>query len=286
MHPFQKRIKRVKNENKKTEMTFYSARGIMLMIVAVLIFATIAIIGMYSLGVISIPSFISNVFDKHEEVSALPPSANIAPLGEETDRHEALPRDEYAAALAQIALPSEFYYNYNITWSSDESSRTVNYISICKDGNWWIQTKENDVIMSTAIYKNGVFQFSDNADNAFVTVESTDISFAEYAGFMPLEDLTALIYSLTSGERVEYGGGVSDYSLSYTQAKGASENLFSFNFSRSDGISEKYTFALESATVLSISKFASNGEKIYQMEMKDARNNLDEINVDSLFVLK
>ncbi len=276
----------MKNEHKKSEMTFYSARGIILMIVAVLIFATIAIVGMYHLGVISIPSFIANVFDKTTDVSALPPSANIASKREETERFEALPRDEYAAALADILVPSEFYYNYNITWFSGEVSRTVDYTAIAQNSDWWIQTRENDVIMSTAICKDGIFQFSDNADNSFATTSGENISFAEYSGFMPLNELTSLIYALTSGESVEYGGGVSDYSLSYTQARGTSENLFSFNFSRSDGISEKYTFALESATILSIIKSNSSGEKIYQMEMKDARNNLDEIDVDSLLVLK
>ena len=59
----------MKNEHKKSEMTFYSARGIMLMIAAVLIFATIAVIGMYRLGVISIPDFISDVFDYIEPES-------------------------------------------------------------------------------------------------------------------------------------------------------------------------------------------------------------------------
>ena len=286
MIPLQKRIKRVKNEHKKSEMTFYSARGIMLMIAAVLIFATIAVIGMYRLGVISIPDFISDVFDKTTDVSALPPSANIASHGEETERFEALPRDEYAAALADITTPSEFYYNYNLTWFSGDSSRTVNYTAIGKNGSWWVQTKENDVIMSTAVCRDGIFQFSDNADNSFAETSGEGISFSEYAGFMPLEQLTALIYALTSGDSVEYGGGVSDYSLSYTLARGTNENLFNFNFTRGDGVSEKYTFALESATILSISKFNSDGEKIYQMEMKDARNNLDEINVDSLLVLK
>ena len=53
-----------------------------------------------------------------------------------------------------------------------------------------------------------------------------------------------------------------------------------------DGISEEYTFALESATILSIKKYDSDGEKIYQMEMKDSRNSLDEVDVESLLVLK
>lgn len=276
----------MKNEQKKSEMTFYSARGIMLMIVAVLVFATIAIIGMYSLGVISMPSFITGFFDNSVESTSPPPVANIAPETGETVFHEALPRDEYAAALADIFVPDEFYYNYTITRSYGESFHAIDYVAIGKNQNWWIQSKEDDVIMSTTVCKDGTVQFSDNADNTFVKTTASDTSFAEYSGFMPLKELTVLISSLTNGDAVEYGGGVSDYSLSYTQARGTNENIFNFNFSRKDGISEEYTFALESATILSIKKYNSDGEKIYQMEMKDSRNSLDEIDVESLLVLK
>ena len=276
----------MKNKGKKSEMTFYSARGIMLLIIAVLIFATLAIIGMHSLGVINVPSFISNIFNTPTQLPPAPPAANIAAQSGEAVFNEALPRDEYAAALADIAFPKEFYYNYTITRFSGEFSRAVNYVAIGQNDNWWIQTKEDDVIMSTALCKDGVLQFSDNADNTSATTSATDISFAEYSGFTPLKDITFLIRSITSGENVEYGGGINDYSLSYTQARGTSENLFNFSFSRKDGISEEYTFALESATVLSIKKFNSDGEKIYQMEMKDSRNSLEEIDADSLITLK
>ncbi len=276
----------MKNEQKKNEMTFYSTRGIMLLIAAVLVFATLALIGMSWLGVISIPRFITEFFDNSVETVPAGPISNIAFGENNTVFHEALPRDEYAAALADISFPSEFYYNYTISLFSEADTLTTDYIAICKGNDWWLQTAQNDVIMSTVICKNSLVQFSDNADNSFVTASQNNISLAEYSGFMPLKDLTLLIASLTSGNEVEYGGGVSDYSLSYTQGRGGTENLFSFNFSRKDGISEEYTFALESATILSIKKYNSDGEKFYQMDMKDSRNNLDEINVESLIVLK
>ncbi len=276
----------MKNKHNQSETTFYSARGIMFMVIAVLLFATLALIGMYHLGVINIPSFLTDFLGNKEEVPPAPPAANIAPETGTVEHIEALPRDEYAAALVDISFPEEFYQSYTVTVSSDKAKHVTDYVAIYQNGNWWVQTQENGAIMSTTVFKNGTLQISNNAENSFITSPSSTVPFAEYSGYTSLKELVGIINALTSGETVEYGGGIADYSLSFTQARGTNENIFTFDFSRKDGFSERYTFGLESATILSITKSDTNGNVFYQMNMKDSKNDLKDVNTESLIKLK
>ena len=272
----------MKNNKKNGDLTFYSARGITLLLVVITVFAILALGGMYALGVISMPSFITNIFNPPENTVLVAPDANISPEVSNFEYMEAISREEYADALASISIPSKFYQNYEITRYHGELSATVEYTAIYDGGNWWVQTKEGDVIISTVVCKDGKIKLSDNTDNTSVFVPASDISFTEHCGYLPIKNLTDIIHKLTNGQTVEYAGGISDYSLSFTPSRGTSENIFTFFFRRKDGISEEYTFAFESATILSAVKYNKDGERIYRMEMKNSRNNLDDVDVASL----
>ena len=276
----------MKNNQPKGDLTFYSTRGILLMIIAVLALAIIALIGMYLLGIISLPSFITNIIDTPDVNTAAPLAANISPESEKAEFKETIPRDEYASALAGIIMPSEYYQRYSISISLGERTMTSEYTAIYDNGNWWIQEKDGDVILSTTICKDNMVQIYDNTNNSFVTDSTDSISFAEYSGYLPLKELVNIIYSLTNDEAVDYASGITDYSLSFTPARGGGESFFTFQFKRKDGFSEEYTFSFENATIVSASKFNKSGEKIYHMEMKDSRNNITDFDVESLFVLK
>ncbi|MBQ6893409.1 MAG: hypothetical protein IJN48_04310 [Clostridia bacterium] len=275
----------MKNNQKRSDDTFYSKRSIALLITAVVIITIIGLAGMYALGIISMPQFISDIFNKSESTAVGSVIGNIAAQDEEKIYYEALPREEYANAIADISIPNEYYQSYTITLFAGDTKRVTDYIAIYKDDDWWVQTSENEVILSTVICKDGRVKIADNADNTSILDESGEINYAEYFGYTPLSSLTSMIYALASGEAVEYAGGVSDFSLSFTQARGTGENIFSFNFTRADGIKEEYTFAFESATILSAAKYSSSGEKIYQMEMKDSQSNVDNIDIDTLLVI-
>lgn len=274
------------SENKK-EMTFYSARGILIMIVIVIFFAVIALVGMYMLGIVSMPGFIKAFIDTPSETTIAPLAEKIAPEEEDAKEYEILlHRDEYANALADIAIPTEYYHNYTVSWLAGETERTVNYIAIYDEGNWWVQAEENSVITSTAICKDGKVELTNNSDNTSVITDVGDISFSEYFGYMPLEEAIGIIASLANGIPVSYGGGIVDYSLLFTPAQGISENIFNFSFTRKDGISEEYTFAFESSSILSITRYNANGEMIYQMKTKDSRNSIEDIDIDTLLTFK
>ena len=273
-----------KNNNKSTprgETTFYSTRGVVILIIAVVIFALSAIAGMYALGVIKLPSFIGDFFA--DETLSQPKAENIAPA-ETEELYKALPAGEYAVALADMPLPEEYYRSYSITLSSGDTQKSTDYIAIKKGDDWWVQVSENEVILSTALCSGGVVKITDNASNSSITSDAENgVTFKERCGIMPLGELAELIRAVESGEDVAYGGGIATYALSFTQSRGTGENIFNFSFSCENGISEEYIFAFESASILSAKK-TYNGETIYQMELKDSRNELSEIDIDALFI--
>lgn len=271
--------KRAKNKQKNKS-------GVPLLITVAIIIIILGLVGMYALGVINAPKFITDIFSEAESTTLPPAAGNIAPKGEAPEYYEALPREEYAKALANMSMPEKFYRRYSISLFSGENVRKTDYNAIYNGGDWWVQTSENDVIMSTVICKGGSVKIYDNADNTSVIDASGEIDRSEYFGYTSLSEITSMINALASGEQVDYAGGsISDFSLSFTQSRGTGENIFSFTFTRSDGIKEEYTFTFESATILSAIKYLPSGEKIYQMETKDSRNNIEGINVDELFVI-
>ena len=280
-------VKQKTKEKKKNNLTFYSARGIGLMVAVLLLFIILALTGMYTLGIIHPPESFSSLFGQAEETTAPAAAANIAPEGEEAVLYEAIPREEYAKALADMHLPTEYYRAYSITVSFGIREDTTDYVAIRRGEDWWVQTSKDDVILTTAICKDSTVRITDNAQNTAVTAEGysaetpSGVSFEERCGVLSLERVVEMIRTLADGETVNYGGGITNYSLSFTQARGTGENVFVFTFTCQNGVTEEYRFAFESAAILSVSK--SLGElKIYQMEMKEHRNDLSDVNVDSL----
>ncbi len=274
----------MKNKNNGANR-FYSKKGVVLIISMAVAFTAVGLLGMYALGILKTPAFLSDILEKPDAPTPSHVAMNIAAEDEDRVFYEALPRDEYAIALADISLPEEYYQRYTITLFAGEAAHTTDYTVIYNHGDWWVQTSEKDVILSTAICKSGTVKLSDNSDNTSVTDTSGDIDCFEYFGYTSLDKLADMICALAKGESVNYPVGVADFSLSYTKARGTGENIFNFNLTRSDGFREEYTFAFESATILSAVKYSPSGEKIYQMEMKDSRNNIEGINVNSLFVI-
>lgn len=280
-------MKQKTKETKKNKLTFYSTRGIGFMAAVLLLFVILALTGMYTLGIIRLPESFSSLFGQAEETTAPAAAANIAPAGEEAALYEAIPREEYAKALADMHLPTEYYRAYSITVSFGIREDTTDYVAFRRGEDWWVQTSKDDVILTTAICKDGTVRITDNAQNTAVTAEGYSaenpegISFEERCGVLPLERVVEMIRAVSGGETVNYGGGITDYSLSFTQARGTGENVFVFTFTCQNGITEEYRFAFESAAILSVSK--SLGDiKIYQMEMKEHRNDLSDVNADSL----
>ncbi len=262
--------------------TFYSTRGILILVIAVILFAIAALIGMYALGVINMPAFISNYFSDNEATNQ--EAENISPEAE-NELYKALPAGEYASALADMPLPKNYYRSYSITVSAGNKNSKTDYIAIVNDNDWWVQTYKNGVILTTAVCKDGALKLTDNASNSSVTTEAEgSISFKERCEVMPLYELVQLIKAVDSGKHVSYSGGISTYSLSFTQSRGTGENLFNFSFTCENGVSEEYIFSFESAKILSAVK-TYGGETIYKMELTDSRNNLDDIDIDALFTL-
>ena len=273
----------MKNTNNNA---FYGKKGIAFLITATVIIAIIGIVGMYYIGILKMPSFITEMLSPTVTAPTLHAVGNIAEYSGEVMHYEALPRDEYAIALADILPPEHFYQSYSISISSNGSVRKTDYTAIFNNGDWWIQTSEDGVVLSTTVCYNNKVTLYNNADNTSITDTSGEINCHEYLGYPSLTSLTNTICALAKGESVDYVGGVSDFSLSYTQSRGTGENIFSFNLTRADGFKEEYTFAFESATILSASKYSPSGEKIYQMEMKNSKNNIEGIDIDSLFTVK
>lgn len=280
--------KTTKTAETKYRSPFYSTKGIVALVLALIVISVFALWGMYALGVIRLPESVSSLFAA--ETEAPRPSgavANIAPEETQSVLQEAIPREEYALALADMAIPDAYYRNYKITILSGNTTDVTEYFAIQNGEDWWVQTAKDAVILSTAVCKDGTVRITDNAKNASVTVpaytEETQngVSFTEKCGIMTLAELTEIIRRAAAGETVEYGGGISGYSLSYTPSLGTGENLFSFSFVTGSGVSEEYTFAFESATILSATKSYA-GNVIYKMELTDYRNTLTDFDLESL----
>lgn len=272
-----------KNKDKKKAKKL----GIIITVCAVVLILSITLAVLFSVGVIKPPAFLASYFSGEVTPSTPSKSANIAPQGEAYPPKKALSAGEYAIALADMNIPQSFYMSYKITLFSDTNQSTTDYVAI-KDGDtWWVQASKNDIILTTAICKNNVVKITDNASNSSVVTDAysettpSGITFKERCEFMPLSELVQIIKAVDSGETVTYGGGITTYSLSYTQSRSTSENLFSFSFSCENGISEEYIFSFERAVILSATK--KYGDKIiYQMELKDSRDDLSDIHLDEL----
>ena len=283
-------MKRKTKETKKNNNTFYSRQGIVLMAALLLLFVILALAGMSALGVIRLPAALASLFGNPEESTSPSAAENIAPEGEGAILYEAIPREEYAKALADMQIAESYYRAYTVKVSFGIRSEVTDYVAIRRGDDWWVQTSQENVILSTAVCKDGSVRITDNAQNASVTApEASDanpngISFEERCGVLPLRRLVEMIRSVDAGEPVAYGGGIVDYSLSYTQARGTGENVFVFTFTGKNGVTEEYRFALESAVLLSVTKTLGD-IKIYQMEMKEYRNDLTDIDADSLLTL-
>lgn len=276
----------------KTKSSFYSARGIALLITALLIASVFALWGLYAIGALRVPQYITDLFA--EETSAPLPSgaaANIAPEGTEAPLQEAVPREEYTLALSEMHFPTEFYRSYTITLQNATYADTTVYYTIKKGSDWWVQTVKDNVIYETALCKNGKVRITDNAQNASVSLPEKSeqvpngVSFEERCGIMTTKSLVEIIRRAATGEPVEYGGGVRDYSLSFTPSRGTGENLFTFSFVNGSGIAEEYVFAFESARILSAKKSVGD-TVIYKMELKDYRNELTDIDTATLFAMQ
>ena len=248
------------------------------MIVILLIISAFAVLGLNKLGIINLSPSIGVTENPAAPSGA--PAAVIAGTPEKKEKLEAIPREEFASALSKIQIPSEYYRNYKIAISSDTNQYVTEYFVIKKNDDWWIQTAVDGVIMETAICKDSDVTLTDNAANTSVTM--SDISFEECSGVITLGTLVNMIHDVANGIPVTYGGGIADYSLSFTQMLTSGENLFSFSFLCHNGVREEYTFSFENAVILSASK-SYDGKTIYKMEMKDYRNNLSEIDTESLF---
>jgi len=276
----------------KNSSPFYSKKGIILLVLLVSVLSVFALWGMYALGVIRLPSGFTALFA--EETSARPPSGaanDIAPGKEPAKLVEAIPREEYAFALADMPVPAAYYHNYTIEIFSDTAVDETEYFVVKSEDNWWVQTQKENVILSTVLCKNGTVRITDNAQNrsvvtaAYTGETQEGISLEERCGVLSLQQLTRIIHDAASGTPIEYGGGIRDYSLSFTPSRGTSDNLFTFAFACENGIAEEYTFAYESAVILSASK-TYNGKTIYKMELKDYRNDLTDIDTVSLFAIQ
>ncbi len=281
-----------KKKATKTKSPFYSAKGIATLIVALLVLSVFALWGLYTIGAIRLPEKISALFAEETTAPLLSGAvANIAPENSQAVLKEAVPREEYAYALSEMDIPSSYFRRYTITLQSGNYTDVTNYYAV-KDGeNWWVQTEKNHVILTTAFCKDGIAYIADNAQNTSVSAlghsaeNAGGVSFEERCGILTLETLVEIIRCAAAGEPVEYGGGIRDYSLSFTPSRGTGENLFTFSFVNGSGIAEEYTFAFESARILSATK-ALNGNVIYKMELKDYRNELTDFNTAALFTVQ
>ena len=275
---------------KKNNSTFYSRKGIGFMVALLLLFVALAFAGMLALDVIRLPESIAALFESPDESAAPSAAENIAPPGEEAVLYEAVPREEYAEALANMQIAEAYYRSYTVTVSFGIRSDVTDYVAIRDGEDWWVQASQDGVIRSTAVCKGGSVRITDNTQNAAVTahgasVDNPDgVSFEERCGVLSLRSLVDMIRSVAAGEQVSYGGGVVDYSLSYTQARGTGENVFVFTFTCKNGVTEEYRFAFESAVLLSVTKKLAD-IKIYQMEMKEYRNDLEDVDAESLLTL-
>lgn len=266
--------------------TFYSTRGVTLLLSVVLVLAVLALLGMYSLGVIRPPASLSALFGTTETTARPAQTADIETAAEETTLTPALAREEYAAALGDMQIPSAYYRAYTVSIYGGNAVTATQYEAVVRDADWWVREARDGVILSTAVCRDGAVQITDNTQNSTVTAAGTDtrrgIRLAERMGVLPLGELTALIGTLGAGGTSDYGGGITGYSLALAPARGTGENVFTFAFTTASGVREVYSFSFENAVLLSAEKYVGD-RLIYRMESTAYTNDLADTGADRLF---
>lgn len=266
--------------------TFYSTRGVTLLLSVVLVLAVLALLGMYSLGVIRPPASLSALFGTTETTARPAQTTDIETAAEETTLTPALAREEYAAALGDMQIPSAYYRAYTVSIYGGNAVTATQYEAVVRDADWWVREARDGVILSTAVCRDGAVQITDNTQNSTVTAAGTDtrrgIRLAERMGVLPLGELTALIGTLGAGGTSDYGGGITGYSLALAPARGTGENVFTFAFTTASGVREVYSFSFENAVLLSAEKYVGD-RLIYRMESTAYTNDLADTGADRLF---
>ena len=266
--------------------TFYSTRGVTLLLSVVLVLAVLALLGMYSLGVIRPPASLSALFGTTETTARPAQTADIETAAEETTLTPALAREEYAAALGDMQIPAAYYRAYTVSIYGGNAVTATQYEAVVRDADWWVREARDGVILSTAVCRGGAVQITDNTQNSTVTAAGTDtrrgIRLAERMGVLPLGELTALIGTLGAGGTSDYGGGITGYSLALAPARGTGENVFTFAFTTASGVREVYSFSFENAVLLSAEKYVGD-RLIYRMESTAYTNDLADTGADRLF---
>ena len=270
-----------KKHGKTEEIVFYSKRGVITLAVFVAAFIILSLWGMTALGVIQLPAALTAWFAKDAPpVETAGVEEDIALLPQK-QYETAVPLAEYAAALAGISLPQSFYQTYTLTRGAGKTADTQSYTYLQNGGDFWVQTARGNTILSTVVCKDGSVRLTDHTRNDKVAL-SADYSAEEAAGVLGLSHLLSMMAAAARGEEVDYGGGISNYSLSMTTARGEGDKLFTFAFTTADGISEQYTFSPERGVLLSGEK--SYGKKvIYSMRSTGYTDDLSEINLDLFF---
>ena len=283
-------MKKTNREPTETDRskTFYSARGVTLLLTVVLILAVLALCGMYSLGVIRPPASFAALFSPEETTARPTQTADIAPEAEETTLAPAIAREEYAAALGRMQMPSSYYRAYTVTIYSGNTAAATQYDAVVRDADWWVRETRDGVALSTAVAVGGSVKITDHTQNRSVTASAADadtpdgIRLAERMGVMPLGELTALIGTLGEGGTPVYGGGITGYSLALTPARGTGSNVFTFEFTTALGVREVYSFSFEDAVLLSAEKYVGD-RLIYRMENTAYKNGLTDTDIQGLF---
>ena len=251
-----------------------------------LVLAVLALLGMYSLGVIRPPASLSALFGTTETTARPAQTADIETAAEETTLTPALAREEYAAALGDMQIPSAYYRAYTVSIYGGNAVTATQYEAVVRDADWWVREARDGVILSTAVCRDGAVQITDNTQNSTVTAAGTDtrrgIRLAERMGVLPLGELTALIGTLGAGGTSDYGGGITGYSLALAPARGTGENVFTFAFTTASGVREVYSFSFENAVLLSAEKYVGD-RLIYRMESTAYTNDLADTGADRLF---
>ena len=266
--------------------TFYSTRGVTLLLSVVLVLAVLALLGMYSLGVIRPPASLSALFGTTETTARPAQTTDIETAAEAPALTPALAREEYAAALGDMQMPSAYYRAYTVSIYGGNAVTATQYEAVVRDADWWVREARDGVILSTAVCRGGAVQITDNTQNSTVTAAGTDtrrgIRLAERMGVLPLGELTALIGTLGAGGTSDYGGGITGYSLALAPARGTGENVFTFAFTTASGVREVYSFSFENAVLLSAEKYVGD-RLIYRMESTAYTNDLADTGADRLF---
>ena len=150
-------MKKTQREPNRTDSskTFYSARGVTLLLSVVLILAVLALCGMYSLGVIRPPATLAALFGATETTARPAQTADIAPATEATTLTPALAREEYAAALGGMQMPNAYYRAYTVSIYSGNASVTTQYDAVVRDADWWVRETQDGVALSTAVCQSG-----------------------------------------------------------------------------------------------------------------------------------